>query len=150
MTTRMLFDELYALNFSELNRFLRKNEDELVNKSIKDFTDEVSNISSKLPTEQQAKVETIIAYTLKDLEEKNYSDLCYLSEIDTIPDTGDARQQKRISDAQHTENKRANISHGLKHIGQEIVKNPHDSKLNEKCASMKKQNHLLNHSGGKE
>ena len=141
MTTRKLFDELCALQISDVTRFLKKHEEDFVAMSIIDFVKEIDKISAKLPPQSQEKVEIILAYTLKELEEREED------EYFDIVEKSSSLEEKRNSDAKHEKHKKENIQHAMEHLSKELVQNPKDPQLATKRTSVQKQNHILSKTG---
>lgn len=144
MTTYKLYQELYALEVSKLNQFLDKNKQKLLKQPLTEFVKRTQRISSTLPSNQQELVEIVLAYALKENDENKESDEEYEPDTMLYYEIEDLFQEKRYNDTKHTADKKTAIEHAKKHLGKELESNPHDSQLNSKRNSIKKQEHLLN------
>jgi len=146
MTTRKLLNELYSLEIHDLTKFLTKHHNGLLTQPIDKIVEEVGKISKKLSGTQQEQVETILAYALCKTENDDEADFEYDSGDDPGVDFSTATSdvaQKRHDERKHLDKKRDAIQHGMKNISNARLQNPNDPALEEKCSSLKKQQHIL-------
>jgi len=136
MTSRSIYDELYALKIKALNKALRNEKDVLISMPIRAFITEVGTLIKQLPEDEREKPETILAYAMYELEQEEPID----EEIHIFDNTTD----KKGTDKKHQKSKTETIQHAIKHAAEESLQHPDEPQLAAKRKSLQKQSHLLN------